>query len=792
MTRLALAFALGAALPQYGVSMSGWALLLPAALLLPIGPFHRPARSPAGNPRRRRPPPPASVLLLLGAGLAAGWLHGSVAASRHAGDCRWRRPAGPLTLTVRVVRSDGPGRLRVRPVGGCRGEIRASLRPDVLPGLAPGHGARLRGRWRPEGRQRPGLDPVWAGTLLVDEGVDEGPAPGLRAALDRQRDAVARHLAGRFRREGGLVQALVVARRGELDEATRTAFVRAGTAHLLAISGFHVGLLAALAIWLVGRVATRRVATGVGAALAWGYVALLGLPDAATRAALLLSLAAAGRVVDRPILAAGALGTALLGLTVVDPGMAGRVGAQLSFAGALGLAVGAAPAAAFARGALTRLRGRAPSEAGGGLVDAAAAAVVATLATLPLVAWHFERVSLVSVPATLVATPLVALALPAVVATLVLDLLPLPGAGPAAAAVATGAEGLLGAARALVAAFAAPPWAALAVPRMSVGAALGGGAAALLLLRLERRVGPAVRSAVIASGVAAGLVAAPWVGGLGSAGGGGLRLHVLDAGQGDALALRTPAGRWVVIDAGPPRGERVARALARLGVRRIDLLVVTHPDADHAGGVEALLARFDVRRVAGPGTVRDEGPWRRALSVARARRIPWVVVARGDAWEVDGVAFRALHPAPAAGPVAGGDPNARSVVLHVAWREVDLLLTGDAPESAEAAFAEAAGQVEVLKVGHHGSRTSTGERFLERIRPRAALIPVGRGNRYGHPHPVVLDRLRRAGVQVWRTDRSGALTVYVDADGRWWVEAEDPDTGPDDGDSDGGRTNSRR
>lgn len=763
VTRVALAFAVGAALPQYGVTISGWALLPIAALLLPAGPFHRPAppRSHGGL---------SAQLRFLAAALLVGALHGHVAATRQATDCRWARVPGSVALVADVVRSDGPGSIRVHPVGGCTGELRVRLPGRGVDGASasPGGRVHLFGRWRPGRRYEPGVDPVWSGVVTADSVASQGPAPGLRARLDRHRDQLALLLRERFAREGALAQALVVARKGELDEATRDAFVRAGTAHLLAISGFHVGLLALLVIWVVGRAAPQRVATAVGTALAWGYVALLGFPDAATRAALLLSLVTAGRLLGRPVLAAGALGSALLLLAAVDPGLAGRVGAQLSFAGALGLAVGAAPACRWLTEVAERRFAVARSPRAKGLIDAFGAAVVATAATLPLVAWHFERISLVSVPATLVATPLVALALPAVVATVVLDLLALPGTDVAAAAVATAAEGLLGAARLVVGLFAAPSWSSLDVSRGGVVAAAAGGAVGALLTRGVLRVGNAARVGALAMGAAAGVALAPALNGGGD---GRLYLHVLDAGQGDALALRTPGGRWVVVDAGPPPGERVVRAMARLGVRRVDLLLLSHPDADHVGGLAPLVERLEVSRIVGPGTLRATGPWRSAVEIADRRGVPWGIVGRGDAWTLDGVAFRVLHPERGAGPVGSGDPNARSVILHVSWRGVDLLLTGDAPLGVEEGIATAAGDVEILKVGHHGSRTSTSSRFLDRVAPEVALIPVGRGNRYGHPHPIVVRRLRDAGVETWRTDLHGALTVVVDRTGEWWVEA---------------------
>ena len=236
----------------------------------------------------------------------------------------------------------------------------------------------------------------------------------------------------------------------------------------------------------------------------------------------------------------------------------------------------------------------------------------------------------------------------------------------------------------------------------------------------------------------------------------------------------------MVIDAGPPPGDRVATQLARLGVREIDLLLLTHPDADHVGGAVQLMQRFGVAGIAGPGTPRSEGPWRDALQMARTDRIAWRTLQAGMTWSFDGVSVRVLHPQSAEVRGAGGtagpagatgpagdmhDANYRSVVLLVSWRGRHMLLTGDADVLAERSFATAAGDIDVLKVGHHGSRTSTGEELLERTRPEVALISAGRGNRYQHPHRVVLTRLQHAGVRLYRTDEDGAVRVKIDDDG---------------------------
>ncbi len=613
---------------------------------------------------------------------------------------------------------------------------------------------RAQGRWVPRADPLPGLDPVRAGVLVARTIRAEAfEVRGFALRWASVRAAGVERVQRRFQREGALVSALLFARRDRLDPDLRDAFAATGTAHLLAISGFHVGVLVGLIIWTLGRFVPPRRAFAVGTVAAWTYVAVLGFPDAATRAALLLSLVTLGRLIGRPVSAAGALGTALLLLVMLDPGVAARIGAQLSFAGALGLAVWARP---WAKALLAWWRRRVhprPGRRTRGFIDALAATAAATLATLPFVAWHFERVSVVAIPASIGATPFVALALPSIVVAMLLDTLHLPGVAVAVA----GAEGLLGATRLWVGAWAALPGASLAVARPEVVTALVGAGAGWASSRVHLRVGRGVRALVVAAGIAvAGLV---WPVSRHMLRNGSLEVHMLDVGQGDAFALRSPRGRWVVIDAGPPPGEWLADDLRRLGARTVELMLLSHPDADHVGGAGALLEGLRVRGVAGPGTVRGSGPWQDAVRVAREEGVPWRVLARGDHFDVDGVTFRLLHPAP--GPGAGVDPNAASLVVEVEWRGVRLLFMGDAPAEVERTIVTDPHAIDVLKVGHHGSLTSSDPGFLDAIVPSVALVSAGRGNRYGHPEAEVLARLVDVGAEVWRTDVSGPVVVRV-------------------------------
>jgi competence protein ComEC len=248
--------------------------------------------------------------------------------------------------------------------------------------------------------------------------------------------------------------------------------------------------------------------------------------------------------------------------------------------------------------------------------------------------------------------------------------------------------------------------------------------------------------------------------------GSGLALHFLDVGQGDGAVLRTPQGRWVVIDAGPagPRSDAGARVvvpfLERHGARSVAAVVVSHAHLDHIGGLPALLDRFAVGEMLEPGAPVADPLYTDFLSALARRGIAWHPLRRGERFTVDGVRFAALHPEPL-WPGWGEDVNEDSVVLLVEYGRFQALFAGDAGFPAEAALRDEIAEVDVLKVGHHGSRGSTGDDWLAALRPKLAIISVGR-NDYGHPAPATLARLAAHGIVVRRTDRDGTVSVTTD------------------------------
>jgi competence protein ComEC len=206
-------------------------------------------------------------------------------------------------------------------------------------------------------------------------------------------------------------------------------------------------------------------------------------------------------------------------------------------------------------------------------------------------------------------------------------------------------------------------------------------------------------------------------------------------------------------------------------VRRLEAIVLTHPHLDHVGGAAAVLRAVDVGVVIDPGRPFGTDGFVDALEAAEEAGAPWAATARGERLDIDGMTLEVLHPT--GEPVSPDvDPNDVSVVLLVRYGAFGALLTGDAPRSVEEGLSLDGAPVQLLKVGHHGSETSSSERLLTAARPAVALVSVGRGNRFGHPHRDAVARLEAAGAEVHRTDREGALTVRARADGSWTLSAE--------------------
>jgi competence protein ComEC len=251
---------------------------------------------------------------------------------------------------------------------------------------------------------------------------------------------------------------------------------------------------------------------------------------------------------------------------------------------------------------------------------------------------------------------------------------------------------------------------------------------------------------------------------------GRVEVHLMDVGQGDAIALRTPAGRWLLVDAGRVwRGGVAGRRTVLPYLRRrggsLAAFILSHPHADHVGGAASVLRTMRPAEYWDAGYPAGGEAYGRSLAEAADRGIRWRRVHPRDSLVVDGVVVRFLAP-DSAWAAGLPDANSASTVALVSYGAVRILLTGDAEAAEEewllARYGAAALRADVLKVAHHGSRTSTTPDFLGAVRPRLALVSVGLGNDYGHPAQDVMARLAAVGALVLRTDQLGAVVVRTD------------------------------
>jgi competence protein ComEC len=242
---------------------------------------------------------------------------------------------------------------------------------------------------------------------------------------------------------------------------------------------------------------------------------------------------------------------------------------------------------------------------------------------------------------------------------------------------------------------------------------------------------------------------------------GRLEVHVLDVGQGDALVLVHP-DVTLLIDTGRHDRSDVVPLLRSLGVTRIDVLVITHPHADHIGQFDRVLAAFDVDEVWWSGASTTTRTFERAVAALEASDARYEEPRAGATTMLGPLMIEILHPA-AGDPL--GDLNDASIALRITYGAFRMVTTGDAERSAEARMVARHGErlaADVLRLGHHGSSTSTTPAFLAAVSPSVAVYSAGAGNRYGHPHAEVVERVRASGVTLYGTDVNGTVTVVTD------------------------------
>jgi competence protein ComEC len=590
-----------------------------------------------------------------------------------------------------------------------------------------------------------------------------GVVGAVDAAREHARRAIARGLSPP---QAALAEGMVLGQDQQIDSTVRDEFRASGLAHVLAVSGQNVMLLAALALPLLAATGVGHRARLAGAiALVGIYVPLAGAGPSLQRAGVMGAASLAALAAARPASRWYALGLAACVTLAVNPRAVADPGWQLSFAAVAGILCLASPL----RGALGPL----PRP----LAEGIAVTVAATVSTAPLMAHHFGSVALAGLPANVVALPLVApiMWLGMIRAALgQLGGVAVPLVDVTGLVLAPALDALAAVARA----FADMPGGRLTPPlssRAAVAVAYVLLAGAGLVLRSVarrtdvaplagrwRRAPPRTRRVVV--GIAAGAAALALAALLTPPGPPDrFTVSFLDVGQGDATLVQAPGGVAVLFDGGPPEAG-VVRLLRRAGVRRLALVVATHQSRDHHGGLQAVAEGVPIGTLLenGDGT-RDRSFWR---MVATARRAGARVVepVPGEVIRAGPLVVRVYGPVPRPPGPPPDDPNPRAIAAVISYGAFDLFLSGDAESDGLAAYPLPA--VDAMKVSHHGSGDPGLPGLLERLRPRVAGIEVGAHNTYGHPTPSTLAALRHARVATYRTDRDGTTRLTLGDDGR--------------------------
>ena len=638
-----------------------------------------------------------------------------------------------------------------------------------------------------------GIEEPVAGRIAASTAVLVGDDEGNRVRM--WLSSARQSLAASIERSAGgagadLGVALTTGLRGSLDNQLVDNFRAAGTAHVLAISGLHIALVGGLAFgvgaFALGR--RRQLYLLLPLVAVWGYAALAGFSPSVTRAAIMASAYLLARAMGRQRSALPAIGLAAGLMVAVDPGILRSVSFQLSFAAVTGIALLATPLHdLFHRGIEKTTGTESRSNAVlNPLVAMVAMSIAATIATAPLVAFYFGRVPTWSVPATTFVLPVLPL-------TVVLGAL-------------TGLAGLVN--EQLGALFGWPLWVAGSYmsgvsdlfanlgPDLFESAAWTSPAAiayyvcvtAFLARKRIRSAVVSLREQATSASGRAGLPAPPlWIVVAAVAGAATglalaltssppnmLRVTFFDIDRGHMTLIETPAGNRVLIDGGRDAEEAVGNLETHLPFwdRSLDLVLLTHPDVDHVGGLQAVMERLDVGLLMeSPVEHRSQtyAAWRNIADAHPNRTVadPGQVVALDH-----GVA---LHVLLAKRDGSGLSINDASVVTKLTYGDVSMLLPGDISRVSEYTLLESGVDLRstVLQVPHHGSDTSSTEAFLQAVDPAFAIVQVGNRNPFGHPSPEVMSRLSATvpEQQVLVTREAGTVTLESDGERLWVTRA---------------------
>ena len=588
-----------------------------------------------------------------------------------------------------------------------------------------------------------------------------------------------------------LVKGILLGKRSDIPSETLDTFRNSGTFHVLAVSGLHVGLIAGFCYLGFSRFRfPQKVVCLLTIIAVLIYASLIGFRPSVFRAALMAILFLSAALLDRDTDIFNLLAFAALVLLLLNPYQLWDVGFQLSFVAVASIVYfvpkmekplqhlweGTAASVEADLSMLTKLRHTTVKW----FILSYLVTFAAQIGTAPLIAYHFFRTYPLGMLVGPFAVGLVSLIVAMGLGFVCIGFVWLP----LAKLLSVLNHVIISTFLMLIGTF-GQTWGVVKLTPPTFGG---------FVLYIAVCLGITHRQWVRRQWRAASLiglsVVAIWVwdaafherGRL-------LEVVTLDVGQGDAAVVRFPDNRTMLIDGGIQRtyyneqkqemtdydvGERIIEPyLDYHGIRKLDAVILTHPDLDHGGGLGYILEHFEVSRVLGISEMPlDSQTNQRLRAIAEAHDIPYAFPYAGEIALTPTATLRLLHPIDAASTdLLDADKNDDSLVIKLSYGEVDVLFTGDIGEAAETRLI-ASGQdlrSEILKVPHHGSRTSSSAAFLDAVQPRCAIFSLGAGNRYQFPHPEVVARYEGRGCRLWRTDVSAAITLRTDGI-RCWIE----------------------
>ncbi len=576
--------------------------------------------------------------------------------------------------------------------------------------------------------------------------------------------------------QGALLTGILLGNDQGLSSELEEQFRITGMTHIIAISGFNIAILVGSVVSLGRPILGSRRASILALVVVFLYTLLVGADAAVVRAAVMGSLFIfSRRMMGRPTFAPASLFVAAWIMTLLNPFILWDIGFQLSFAATLGLMLYADPFSRWTEARLMPVFGQETTRRLMGLLsEAVLVTVAAQVLTLPLIVGYFQQLSFVSLFANLFILPAqTGVMIWGALATLAG--LVIPALGQLLAWIAWL---FLSYTIVLVRFFAAIPGAAVAV-HVPPGAIIAVFAIILAITWLWRKR-PEQRQVVISSirmdfprwtavsvGSFVAILILAW--GL-SRPDGNLHVAFLDVGQGDAIFIQTPGGRQIIVDGGRFPSVLFQHLGRRIPFwdKEIDLVIATHPEADHINGLPGIFDRYRVGRLLTNGETKNTAAMAALIAAAAEQGSSVITVSAGETILIEeGIHLEVLNPPGLLNPE---NSNQNSVAFRLVYGDFSILLTGDTEMLAEQAMLQSGHPLQsiVLKAAHHGSNTSSTTAFLTAVQPQIIVISAGVDNRFGHPHPEMLQRAADVGATILRTDELGTIELITDGQVMWW------------------------